>query len=153
MDQWNFSDGPGTVVVDFPSNHVPPTATDVLILGSVKNGQVDVIAWETLGSMPAPPVNPPTTPPDPTPPVLNFTTVAEILAGNSPFEVLLAGALTGPTSDNDEWNFSDDTGTIVLDFPSSSNIPAVGIPIIVLGTVSSSEIDVGQWCLVSSCGG
>jgi uncharacterized protein YdeI (BOF family) len=84
------------------------------------------------------------TPPDPTPPPLVLTTVAQVLSGNSPHEVILAGALTGPTSDSDEWIFSDDTGNIVLDFP-SSNIPAVGTPVYVHGTVGSSEIDVIAW--------
>ena len=69
----------------------------------------------------------------------------DILDGNSPHTVVVAGALTGPTSDNDEWNFSDGTGTIVLDFPDSGHIPAVGAPIYVLGSVSSSEIDVDEW--------
>jgi uncharacterized protein YdeI (BOF family) len=152
QDQWNFSDGSGTVVVDFPSSHVPSAATDALILGSVKNGQVDVITWDTAATPGPGPVNPPITPPNPTPPPLIFTTVAEILDGNSTTQVLLSGQLTGPTSDNDEWHFSDNTGSIVLDFPSSSNIPGVGAPIFVLGKVASSEVDVETWCHASSCG-
>ena len=60
-------------------------------------------------SIPAP-TSVPQTPPDPTPPDLTVYTVSDVLSGNSPHEVVLAGELTGPTSDSDEWVFSDGTG-------------------------------------------
>ena len=86
----------------------------------------------------------PTTPGPVDPPAI-ITSVRDILDGNSAHTVVVAGALTGPTSDSDEWNFSDGTGSVVLDFPSSGHIPAVGVPIYVLGRASSSEIDVEEW--------
>ncbi len=97
-----------------------------------------------LGNVP-PLTTVPVTPPDPTPPPLTLTKVSHILSGNVSGEVILAGDLTGPTSDSDEWVFSDGTGEIVLDFP-SNDVPPVGDPIYVQGTVSSGpEIDVIAW--------
>ena len=59
-------------------------------------------------------------------------------------EVLLAGQTVRATGDNDEWFFSDGTGEIIVDFP-SSNIPSLRQPIYVLGTVASSEVDASDW--------
>ena len=143
-EEWRFSDGTGEIVLDFPSSHIPAVGTPIYVLGSVASSEIDVAAWQPATDVTVPPTQPPVTPPDPTPPPLTLTTVAQVLNGNSPHEVILAGALTGPTSDSDEWTFSDGTGSIVLDFP-SSNIPAVGTPIYVHGTVASSEIDVIAW--------
>ena len=90
------------------------------------------------------------TPPDPTLPPLTLTNVSDILSGNVSGEVLLAGGLTGPTSDSDEWVFSDFTGEIALDFP-SNDVPPVGDPIYVHGTVNSGpEIDVIAWEPINS---
>ena len=93
-------------------------------------------------------VPPPTTVPVTLP--LTLTKVADILGGLVAGEVILAGELTGPISDSDEWVFSDDTGEIVLDFP-SNDVPAVGDPIYVHGTVNSGpEIDVIAWEPINS---
>ena len=143
-EEWVFSDGTGEIVLDFPSDHIPAVGTPIYVLGTVSSSEIDVAEWEPATDVTVPPTQPPVTPPDPTPPPLTLTKVSDVLSGNSPHEVILAGELTGPTSDSDEWVFSDGTGEIVLDFP-SSNIPAVGTPIYVHGTVSSSEIDVIAW--------
>jgi len=143
-DEWEFSDGTGSIVLDFPSSNIPVVGAPIYVHGTVASSEIDVIAWEPATDVTMPPPTVPVTPPDPTPPDLTVRTVAEILSGNVAGEVTLQGVLTEPTSDSDEWVFSDGTGSIVLDFP-SSNIPALGTPIYIFGTVASSEIDVAEW--------
>jgi hypothetical protein len=106
------------------------------------------------GPTPAPPiVNPPpgVTPPPPTTPPLNpppeqppFVTVAQVLAGGVTGTVIVEGRNIRDTSDHDELVFSDGTGEIVVDYP-SSNVPPLNVKIRVRGTVSSSEIDAESW--------
>ncbi len=82
--------------------------------------------------------------------MLILTKVSDILSGNASGDLILSGELTGPTSDSDEWVFSDGTGEVVLDF-ASNDVPAVGDPIYVHGTVSSGpEIDVIAWEPINS---
>jgi uncharacterized protein YdeI (BOF family) len=81
-------------------------------------------------------------------PTVVWTTVAEILANPDNFadkEVVLVGvAIRQSGSDSDELVFTDGTGEIVMDFP-SSNIPPLNLRIAVKGTLASSEIDVNAW--------
>ena len=145
-DEYWFNDGTDQIVMDFPSDHVPGLNELILVWGTVDSGpEIDVIQWALAASIPPEPVDPPVTPPDPTPPTLVITKVSDILAGNAPYEVILAGQLTRQDgNDDDEWWFTDGTGEVVLDFPSGHR-PAVGAPIYVWGKTSSSEIDVIAW--------
>jgi uncharacterized protein YdeI (BOF family) len=146
QDEFWFDDGTDEIAMDFPSNHVPALNELSLVWGTVDSGpEIDVITWELVASIPPNPIDPPVTPPDPTPPTLTITKVSDILAGNSSSEVIVAGQLTRRDgNDDDEWWFTDGTGEIVLDFP-SNHIPAVGTPIYAWGKVASSEIDVIAW--------
>ena len=86
----------------------------------------------------------PEPPPEPLPETPELTTVAEVLAGTTPHEVMLEGRNIRETSDNDELVFTDGTGEVVVDYPSCC-IPALDVLIRVVGTVASSEIDAVAW--------
>jgi uncharacterized protein YdeI (BOF family) len=73
-----------------------------------------------------------------------MSTVGAILAGTAPHEVRLEGRNVRTTSDSDELVFSDGTGEIVADYPSCC-VPDLNVPIRLVGTVSSSEVDVVAW--------
>ena len=79
------------------------------------------------------------------PPSVGVTTVAAArqMVGST---VTLEGSVTGDTSDADEKVFADNTGSIVLDFP-SDNVASVGQRIRVTGVVTGngSEVDVSSW--------
>ena len=102
--------------------------------------------------LPIPTPEQPTTPVTPTPnpnPPLNVTTVKQLLdqvaAGEGLGQhVILEGWNIRDTSDNDEKIFSDGTGEVQIDYP-SSNIPPLFVRIRVRGTVSSSEVDADSW--------
>jgi uncharacterized protein YdeI (BOF family) len=51
------------------------------------------------------------------------------------------------TSDNDEKIFSDGTGEIEVDYP-SSNVPPLNVRIRVRGTIGSSEVDAESWTTI-----
>ena len=82
----------------------------------------------------------------PKPPRLeNVRTVAEILDGCCLGKtVVLVGENVAATSDSDELEFSDGTGVIVLDYP-SSDVPPLGRQVEVTGIVASDEVDVLNW--------
>lgn len=146
QDEWWFTDeSTGRIALDFPSKHVPTAGRKVVVYGTAESDEVDVIAWEHADARP-PGGTGPTTPPDPNPPELKITTVAQVRAGGVFGQIILAGQITGQSDDDcDEWTFADGTGSIELDFP-SCHVPQVGIPIYVQGTPSgSNEIDVSQW--------
>ncbi len=150
--RYSFSDDGGTsqISVDFSSDHVPTTATLVLIWGKVQSGlDIDVIAWAPIPTIPTNPVTPPITPPDPTtPPSLTITKIRDLRTFS---EVIIAGTVTRQNgTDDDEWFVEDNTGEIVVDFR-SDHVPGVGTAIFVWGTVSSSEIDEIAWCRQPDC--
>ncbi len=154
-DDWNFGDGSGTIVLDFPNNDVPAPGVNVLVLGEVADDdgrrEIDVEAWAAEATKPPEPVDPPDKRIDPTPPPLGITSVRDILNGTKG-EVILAGQLTELTEDNDcdEWYFTDGDGRIGLDF-SSCHVPPVNTPVYILGKVdedaNSLEVDVWEWAL------
>ena len=65
----------------------------------------------------------------------------------TPVNVMLEGQNIDTTSDSDELVFSDGTGEIVADYP-SSNVPALNVRIRIIGVVASSEIDVSAGELI-----
>lgn len=86
-------------------------------------------------------------PPDVTPPG-GINTVKEVLESNIAGEVTLVGITFEEIDPDDEYKFTDGTGVVVLDF--NGPAPSMNTPIIVTGTVASSEIDVptGGWELL-----
>ena len=110
---------------------------------------------DTTPSAPSP--SPIPTPPEPMTPViptpnpnppLNVITVKQLLdqvaAGQAFGHVILEGWNIRDTSDNDEKIFSDGTGEVQIDYP-SSDIPPLNVRIRVRGTVASSEVDADSW--------
>ena len=152
-DEWNFDDGSGAIVLDFPNNNVPTPGVNVLVLGSVDDDdgrrEIDVEAWAAETTKPPEPVDPPDKGIDPTPPPLVITPVRDINNGDVTGEVILAGRLTerAQEGDCDEWFFTDGNGTVELDF-SSCHVPMLNTPVYILGKVDSrTEVDVNDWAL------
>lgn len=156
-DEWNFDDGTGTIVLDFPNNDVPASGVNVLVLGAVDDDdgrrEIDVETWEAEATPPTEPVDPPPGRPDPTPPELEITAVRDVVSGAVEGEVILAGQLTGLTPDNecDEWFFTDGTGTVELNF-NGCHVPPINTPVYILGKTDHDEVDVKDWALQSSTG-
>ena len=105
-------------------------------------------AYAACGKTPTGPTPPtlPVTPPNPGTAPSVITSVADINSGQVPknTRVLVYGQVTTQVSD-DDWNFGDGSGTIVLDFP-NNDVPAPGVNVLVLGEVDDDdgrrEIDV-----------
>jgi uncharacterized protein YdeI (BOF family) len=144
-NEWFFTDGgPDEIVLDFSSTDVPAVNTNILVHGAVEDvGEVDVFRWDEESTKPVDPVDPPN-PPVVQPPTITITTVADLVSGKVYGKVLLAGHTTEQQgSDEDEWYFTDGTGTIVLDF--STRIPTPGQAIFAYGSGGRSEVDVVEW--------
>jgi len=143
--EWFFTDdGTNEIILDFASGDVPSINTKILVYGTVEDvGEVDVFRWEAEPVKPVDPVDPPN-PPVVQPPTITITKVSDLTSGNTYGKVLLAGHTTEKKgSDDDEWYFTDGTGTIVLDFP--ANIPTAGQAIFVYGSGGQFEVDVDEW--------
>ena len=78
------------------------------------------------------------------------TTISAIERGDAQGEVLLVGATLEQTDDDEEYFFSDGTGTIKLDIDTSTaSVPVPLYELIgVTGTVASDEVDVSSWELL-----
>ncbi len=93
----------------------------------------------------APPPQPGVPPPGPTEEVVPVSEVLRRMqGGDGPGTVVMEGQNIRDTSDNDEKVFSDGTGEVVVDYP-SSNIAPLNVRIRVLGRIVSSEVDAQSW--------
>ncbi len=140
-DEFYISSNNCSIQCDGKQGNLPTVGDYVVVYGKVEveDGdelEIDVRNWVKEGSGgPNPPI------PNPT-----VTTVAQALLASPGTIVELTGSVTTYTDPNDgEGIFADDTGQMKIDFE-GSDVPAVGVSIIVLGTIEpedgANEIDV-----------
>lgn len=149
-DEWYFTDDDGTteLILDFPTSQVPGINKNMLVYGAVDDiGEVDVISWQETDTEPTTPTPPVFPPAGVTPPPLVITSVADINNDVKFGEIIIAGHLTtNNTSDCDEQDFTDGTGTLEVEFQGCGNLPAVGQAIYIYGkTDGRYEVDVFSW--------
>ena len=141
---YDVTDATGTIVALFESDDLPPVDQDVSVVGAVFGGRVTVDGWLPIGSE--------TVPPPTNGGQVGVSTVREVLEGRAKKGpdggIILEGRNIRETSDRDELVFSDGTGEVVIDYP-SSNIPPLNVWVRVHGTDSSSEIDAISWAPIA----
>ena len=120
---------------------------NILVYGGVDDvAEVDVISWQETDTEPTTPTPPPFPPTGVTPPPLVITSIADINNGTKIGEVIIAGQITHQDEDDcDEWQFSDGTGSLEVEF-ATCNVPAIGVPVYIYGkTDGNHEVDVFSW--------
>ena len=143
-DEFWFKDGSqGEIKVEFSSGSVPSVGEHIKLSGRVKYDdgklEVKVSSWSSLSSTP--------------PPTFTFDKIGDIInnSGSYLYQVIaLSGTITSRAGDDDdEFWFSDGTGTIKLDFPENGNYPSIGQNIVAVGTLTTDdgqlEVNVSYW--------